>query len=69
MANYTEQIQPIVGRRVIRAEWTGGLPIDDGEGYLLTFDDGTQILFSWYQAYDCIGVIHDLRQTQQATPE
>lgn len=60
MSETNEQIQVLVGKRIVRAEWTGSLPIDDNEGYLLTFDDGSQVLFSWYRAYDVTGVAHEL---------
>ena len=41
--------------RKIKIEWTGCLPIDEDEGYLLTFEDGSKVLFSYYQSYDCVG--------------
>lgn len=66
MNEINEQIQVLIGKRIVRAEWTGNLPVDDNEGYLLTFDDGSQVLFSWYRAYDCIGVIHELHTAQQS---
>jgi len=68
MSEFTDQIQPIVGRYIVRAEWTGNLSIDD-EGYLLTFDDGSQILFSWYRAHDCVGVLHELRPAKQSVEQ
>jgi len=66
MSELNEQIQQIVGRRIVRAEWVGNLSIDDNEGYLLTFDDGSSVLFSWYQAYDCVGVLHEIHAAQHS---
>lgn len=66
MSSRDEEIQVIAGKTVVKAEWTGSLSIDDDEGYLLTFDDGSQVLFSWYQAYDCIGVLHEIRAQNAA---
>lgn len=62
MSNFNNAIRDIVGKQITDVEWTGSLP--DEEGYLLTFSDGTKILFSWYSNFDCSGVSYEIFQKE-----